>query len=209
MHPSAMDNCKAFFDTYKNFFMDNANVRVLEIGSQDVNGSLREHCPKNYEYIGVDFVDVKGVDVVITDPYSFPFDDEYFDIILSSSCFEHSEMFWLTYLDILRVLKPKGLFYLNVPSSGPFHRYPVDCWRFYPDAGGALITWAKRNGINASLLESYTQTETWKDYISVFLKDEKYLSYFSKRILHTKADFTNGIIDQGPDFLNFKEFVPL
>ena len=30
------------------------------------------------------------------------------------------------------------LFYLNAPSNGEFHRYPVDCWRFYPDAGGAL-----------------------------------------------------------------------
>ena len=31
------------------------------------------------------------------------------------------------------MLRPAGLFYLNAPSNGDFHRYPVDCWRIMPD----------------------------------------------------------------------------
>ena len=66
-------------------------------------------------------------------------------------------MFWVSYLEILRILKPVGLFYLNAPSDGAVHKYPVDCWRFYPDSGQALVTWSKRNGFNNVLLECYTQ----------------------------------------------------
>ncbi|WP_306341494.1 methyltransferase domain-containing protein [Solemya elarraichensis gill symbiont] len=152
-----MSNCKCFFKAYANVFSSEPKVKIIEIGSQDVNGSLRSIAPPNFEYVGIDFVEGKGVDVVLDDPYTLPLESESANIILSSSCFEHSEIFWLIFLEILRVLKPKGLFYLNVPSNGRFPRYPVDCWRFYPDSGRALITWAKRTSINAALLECVYQ----------------------------------------------------
>jgi SAM-dependent methyltransferase len=152
MHPTAIINCKNFFDVYSKSFKENQTTKVVEIGSQDVNGSLRSVAPKNFEYIGVDFQSAKGVDIVLDDPYSLPFDNDSIDIVLSSSCFEHSEMFWLVFLEIMRILKPNGLFYLNAPSSGSFHRYPVDCWRFYPDSGRALVSWSQRSGGNAQLL---------------------------------------------------------
>jgi SAM-dependent methyltransferase len=117
--------------------------------------------------------------------------------MLSSSCFEHSEMFWLLYLEIMRTLKPGGLFYLNVPSNGEFHRWPVDCWRFYPDSGRALITWAKRNGMKAELLESYTSTQIgdqWNDFVAVFVKDGDKAALFPRRILDTKTDYANGVL---------------
>ena len=145
MHSSAMSNGKIFFETYAKFFQNNTDVQVVDMGAQDVNGSLREITPENFTYIGLDFEDAKGVDIIIEDPYTIPLRDEFADIVLSSSCFEHSEMFWLVFLEIMRILKPGGLLYLNVPSNGPFHRYPVDCWRFYPDSAKALETWGKRN----------------------------------------------------------------
>lgn len=172
-------------------------MKIVEIGSQDVNGSLREIAPPACEYVGVDFVAGKGVDVVLSDPYSLPLESGSADIVLSSSCFEHSEMFWLVHLEILRILKPKGLFYLNVPSNGAFHRYPVDCWRFYPDSGRALVSWARRNGIGAALLESYVSAQIgdiWNDFVAVFVKDEKYAAEFPHRILDRKSDFQNGLV---------------
>jgi SAM-dependent methyltransferase len=171
MHRTAMSTGKLFFDTYVARL---GSVTLVDVGAQDVNGSLREVCPASVRYIGVDFENGKGVDIVLKDPYSLPFDDESVDVIVSSSCFEHSEMFWLVFLEALRTLKPYGLFYLNAPSNGGFHRYPVDCWRFYPDSGNALVAWAKRCGINAALLESYITSqdlETWNDFVAVFVKD--------------------------------------
>lgn len=203
MHQTAMNNCKSFFDTYSKAFEPKPKTTVVEIGSQDVNGSLRQVCPSSFEYIGVDFQKAKGVDIVLDDPYALPFESETIDIVISSSCFEHSEMFWLVFLEILRVLKPKGLFYLNAPSAGPFHRYPVDCWRFYPDSGKALVTWARRNGVNADVLESFTQRGgEWQDFISVFLKDAAHASAFPGRILDTKIDYENGQILGGDKLLN-------
>lgn len=205
MHPTARHNCKHFFDTYAGAFQ-RPGTKVIEIGSQDVNGSLRDCCPGAFDYVGADFVSGKGVEVILEDPYSLPFETGSTDVVLSSSCFEHSEMFWLLFLEIMRILKPDGLFYLNVPSNGDFHQYPVDCWRFYPDSGRALVTWAKRNGMNPALLESYTSVqvdEHWNDYVAVYVKDESHAAHHPKRILDSKKDFNNGVILGAESYVNF------
>ena len=141
---------------------------------------------------------------MLSDPYALPFEGESADIVLSSSCFEHSEMFWLVFLEIMRILKPSGLFYLNVPSNGGFHRYPVDCWRFYPDSGNALVSWARRNSVNAVLFESYIsdqQTHEWNDFVGVFLKDQRYFERYPSRILDTFQGFRNGLKFGSTSFL--------
>jgi SAM-dependent methyltransferase len=192
MHPTAMSNADAFFKNYSPNLPKKS--RVLEIGSQDVNGSIRTVCPKEYEYTGIDFVEGKGVDIVINDPYAFPFKDNEADIIISSSCFEHSEFFWLVFLEIMRCLKPHGLFYMNAPSTGTFHRYPVDCWRFYPDSAAALANWGKRNGFNCAVLESYIQVNCqFRDFVGVFIKDAAHAPTYPRKIIDRKIDFENGI----------------
>lgn len=206
MHHSALHNCQQFFETYGESINSLAPIaHVVEIGSQDVNGSLRTLCPDQFKYTGVDFVAGKGVDLILDDPYKLPFESESVDVVLSSSCFEHSEMFWLLYIEIMRILKPTGIFYLNVPSNGELHRWPVDCWRFYPDSGRALITWAKRNGMNPQLLESYTSTQIgdqWNDFVAVFLKNEANTEKYPYRILHKKTDYSNGLLSGEHDFSN-------
>jgi SAM-dependent methyltransferase len=195
MHPTAMSNAQSFFAAYAPSFEFSKKTKVIEIGSQDVNGSLREACPDAFDYTGLDFQEAKGVDIVLSDPYTLPFPDESVDIVLSSSCFEHSDMFWIVFLEILRVLKPNGLFYLNAPSAGSFHRFPVDSWRFYPDSGRALIKWSTRNGLDADLLESYVQLGggQWQDFVGVFIKSAAHASAYPQRILDTKTDFENGL----------------
>jgi SAM-dependent methyltransferase len=202
MHPTAMLNGKRFFDTYVTQL---SNPIVVEIGSQDVNGSLREVSPENAQYIGLDFVSGKGVDVVLTDPYHLPFESDSVDVVVSSSCFEHSEMFWLVFIEVLRILKPSGLFYLNAPSNGVFHRYPADCWRFYPDSGSALVTWAKREGMNPALLESYISAQygdTWNDFVAIFLKDAACASVHPLRIINTFTSFENGKVFGSESLIN-------
>lgn len=74
---------------------------------------------------------------------------------------------------MVRVLRPGGLIYLNSPSNGDFHRYPVDCWRFYPDSGVALQNWARRQGQNVTLVESFigeTMDGIYNDFVAVFVK---------------------------------------
>lgn len=208
MHPTAMSNAQSFFAAYAPSFEFSKKTKVIEIGSQDVNGSLREACPDAFDYTGLDFQEAKGVDIVLSDPYTLPFPDESVDIVLSSSCFEHSEMFWIVFLEVLRVLKPHGLFYLNAPSAGNFHQFPVDCWRFYPDSGKALIKWSTRNGLNADLLESYVQLGggQWQDFVGVFVKSVDHANAYPQRILDTKTDFENGL-RRGQDQLIQPSFI--
>lgn len=209
MHPTAMMNAERFFKTYLK--PDHPGYFVIEVGSQIVphaKASLRDVCPKNTEYVGVDFVSGNGVDIVLTDPYQLPFADDSVDVCLASSVFEHSEMFWVLFLEILRILKPEGLFYLNVPSNGYFHRFPVDCWRFYPDSGTALVNWARRNELNPALLESYISiqnSDVWNDFVAVFIKDEKRANAHPARITDTLRDFFNGRVHGNAEFLNLRD----
>lgn len=193
MHDSALDLGRRFFDAYCGRF---PSPRIIDIGAQDVNGSLRSVAPAAGEYVGVDFVDGKGVDVVISDPYALPFPDDSADVVVCSSCLEHSEFFWLLFSEMIRILRPDGVLYVNAPSNGMFHRYPVDCWRFYPDSGMALRNWARRGGHRVALLESFNGPQVapdhWNDFTAVFLKDEEHARSYPRRILDDYPGHTNG-----------------
>ena len=194
MHDTAMEFGKLFFETYAKKAKGQS---IVDIGAQDFNGSLRSVAPQGCKYTGVDFVNGKGVDVVITDPYSLPFEDNSFDFCVSSSCFEHSEFFWLLFNEIMRILKPNGILYINVPSNGNVHRFPVDCWRFYPDSGIALQNWGRRSGYGTILLESFTgkqKRDGWNDLIAVFLKDEEYAHDHSGRMQESAPGHTDGLV---------------
>ncbi len=95
-----------------------------------------------WTYTGVDLVAGKNVDVVLEDPFVFPFPDGRFDALISGQMLEHNEMFWLSFLEMNRVLRPGGLMVHIVPSRGPEHRAPQDCWRFYRDGMTALARWS-------------------------------------------------------------------
>ena len=202
MHPSALEFGELFFKTYCE---DGKKIVIMDVGAQDVNGSLRDVSPATATYIGIDFVAGRGVDVILDDPYHLPMDDASADVVVCSSVFEHSQFFWLLYLEVLRVLKPNGLFYLNAPSNGYIHRYPVDCWRFYPDAGHALVAWGERNGYQPALLESFigdkncqsVQADAWNDYVAVFIKDAACQSEYGGRILHSLPSYAHGYCNDG------------
>lgn len=193
MHDTAFENSKYFFDIY---LQKRPGLKILEIGSQNVNGTIRTNAPSDCEYVGLDFVEGRGVDIVISDAYALPIDSASVDVVVSSSCLEHSEFFWLTFNEMLRILKPNGLLYINAPSNGGFHRYPVDCWRFYPDSGIALQNWSRRCGYNTVLLESFTtlrKKDQWNDFIAVFVKNEIYAELYPDRIHSQLEGYMNAL----------------
>lgn len=205
MHDTALHFAQKFFETYTKA---NSDLFIAEIGSLDVNGSLRSVAPSGSRYVGLDFVAGAGVDRILDDPYQLPFEDQSVDVMVSSSCFEHSEFFWLLFQEILRTLKPNGLFYLNAPSNGQFHRYPVDCWRFYPDAGVALQNWGRRVGYRCALLESFVgrqQGNGWNDFVAVFVKDVEYVRQHPHRISTLETAHTNCITFENRAFTRFSE----
>lgn len=160
---------QTFFSTY----WQSAYTNILDIGSFNVNGTLRDAAPKNARYTGIDLEGGPGVDHVLTDPYSYPFADGSFDCIVSTSCFEHDRFFWLTFIEACRVTSLGGVIYINAPSSGVYHAYPYDNWRFYPDAGLALEAWGQKMGHSITLVESFNvdpSIDPFQDFTMVFAK---------------------------------------
>lgn len=162
-------------------------ARILDIGSMDVNGSLRTDAPAGANYVGVDLAPGRGVDLVV-EPYAFPFADESFDAIVSTSCLEHDPCFWLTFLEAVRLLAPTGALYLSAPSNGPYHAYPKDYWRFYPDFGLGLVEWAHRSGHpEVKLIESFLVPpagDVWEDAVAVFGKGRVWNRTMASQISH-------------------------
>lgn len=168
MHPSAMESARIFFEKYQ-------PQNIVEIGSYDLcGGPMKSVSPTGCKYTGMDLCAGNGVDVVMTDPYVIPAPDCSFDAAVSTSTFEHIEMPWLTFLEMLRVVQTDGLVYINAPSNGPYHRHPNDCWRYYLDAGPALAKWAIRNGYNVEVVETQIgepdggNPDGWKDWMCVW-----------------------------------------
>lgn len=169
MHDTALEIGENFFKLY----LDGDAPHILDLGSANYNGSLRDVMPHGAIYVGADMADGPGVDVVLADLNELPFDANRFDAVVSSSVFEHAQFFWINFLEMIRVTKPGGYVYINAPSNGFYHTYPHDNWRFYPDAGVALELWARHAGESLYLVESFTarrKADSWNDFVAVFRK---------------------------------------
>jgi SAM-dependent methyltransferase len=175
VHQSSLDKMMAFRRKYL-AGKEDGPLLILDLGSMDVNGSYRG-CfgDSRWTYRGIDLAAGANVDIVLKDPYHWrEIRSDSVDVVISGQAFEHIEFFWLTMLEIARVLKPDGLCCLIAPSGGPEHRYPVDCWRFYPDGFTALARFA-----SLDVLEVYSQngmtgysdeSDLWQDTVMVCCK---------------------------------------
>jgi SAM-dependent methyltransferase len=122
--------------------------------------------------VGADVVPGKNVDVVLPDIYSWrAFRSNSFDVVVSGQTLEHVEFPWLTVGQIARVLKPGGRCCVIAPSSGPEHRFPVDCWRLYPDGARALARYAGLDVVEAETLadavDSTGAPNVWHDTVLI------------------------------------------
>ena len=89
--------------------------RVLDVGSGDINGNNRflfEHC----EYDGNDVIQANNV-TVVSKTKDLPFEDNTFDTIISTECFEHDPEYKESFLKIYDMLKPDGLFCFTCAST--------------------------------------------------------------------------------------------
>jgi SAM-dependent methyltransferase len=175
MHKSAYIAGEKFFLRYA--LREAASI--LELGSYNVNGTLRDFQPKGSKWIGADIEAGPGVDVIINDTSALPFEDSSFDYVVASSVFEHDPTFWSTFSEMVRVLKNGGSIYINSPSNGMIHRYPIDVFRFYPDAGKALEKWGQSIRPGLRLVESFIgrhDDEPWNDFCAVFTLGENLVS---------------------------------
>lgn len=108
--------------------------RVIEIGSYDVNGSLRSYVRslRPAQYVGVDIEKGYGVDVVCTaEGVRERFRPESFDVVLSTELMEHVRDWKKVISNMKQICKPEGIILITTRSHGyPYHGWPYDFWRF-------------------------------------------------------------------------------
>ncbi len=153
-------------------------LRIVDVGSLDVNGTYRGIFTQPlWTYTGLDMTAGANVDTVLRTPYVWrEVASSSADVVISGQAFEHIQYFWITMLEIARVLTTGGICCILAPSSGPEHRYPVDCWRFYPDGLTSLADFAQ-----LETLEAITQwddlgdaeSDCWHDSMLVCRKPDR------------------------------------
>lgn len=176
MHQSSYDKMQRFRQRYLSD-AEHRPLQILDIGSQNVNGCYRPifDAPA-WSYTGLDMCAGDNVDLVVHNPYDWrELASNSMDVVVSGQALEHIEYFWVTMMEISRVMRSDGLCCIIAPSAGVEHRYPVDCWRFYADGFHALGRYVGLEVLVASTQwesEHYTvdDSDIWKDSVLIARK---------------------------------------
>ena len=182
MHRNSIEHMRALVERYLD---RDAKLLIGDVGSFDYTGSYRALFQRpNWTYHGIDLNEGPNVDVVLSSPYNFPMADGHYDVLISGQAFEHVKFFWLTWMEMVRTLKPGGFIFLIAPSRGPEHRFPVDCWRFYPDGYRALAEYGNVDCLEARTdwgAYPFAKGRVWGDTVGAFAKPPYKLSADAKR----------------------------
>jgi len=107
----------SFVESVKRKFPDNfVSSKVLEVGSYNVNGSVRQFFD-NCVYVGLDVFPGNCVDVVCSG-HLYGASDNTFDCCISCECFEHNPFWKETFLNMFRMLKSGGILIFTCATTG-------------------------------------------------------------------------------------------
>jgi hypothetical protein len=126
-------------------FLDPTNpMKILDVGSYDKHNPKKLlNCgrylrkPPLWEYTGIDLSPGRNVDVVAKGPYEYPFEDGSFDLVISANTLEHTQDTHKFVKELARL--SKDLVVIFVPNTRHEHKYPIDCWRVFPDGMKFLL----------------------------------------------------------------------
>ena len=111
---------------------DIAGKTVLEVGSYNVNGSVRPYIEslEPAKYVGLDMREGPGVDLT----WDCERQDELgldWDLVVSTEMLEHAHDWRACMTQMATAVTPGGLLLVTTVSPGfPYHGYPSDFWRF-------------------------------------------------------------------------------
>lgn len=109
---------------------------ILDVGSRNINGSVKDVLTGYQTFTGVDFIEGKDVDIVMN---GHDIGDElpggHYDLITCCETFEHDVEFWKTLDGMRKLLKAGGYLLITAPGINFFHHdFPSDYYRFTPEA---------------------------------------------------------------------------
>ena len=127
------------YSSFHNWKDDRTNLKVLEIGSLDINGSMRPiFYPFAEKYIGIDAQDGPGVDIV-TDATEY-LSPGYFDVIICAEVFEHTPDWKKIINNSYNNLVDGGIFIATMAGEGRYphsaiDENPIREWEHYANIG--------------------------------------------------------------------------
>ena len=119
---------------------------VLDVGGRVIPHQYRPAARQIFEALGCNFTSLDlqahpSVDLVVPPGQPFPFEDGHFEIVITTSTFEHDPMFWMTVREMARVTRVGGWIHATTPHTGHYHAFPGDCWRLVEHSGMGLAHW--------------------------------------------------------------------
>jgi SAM-dependent methyltransferase len=166
MHDSSFLEMSRLVDKY----IPKEKIKVADLGSWSWGGpkaSFRELAHYEWDYVGLDIRGDKehNVDVVMPGKYEIPFEDGYFDAMISGSTLEHVHNPWKLMIEAARVVKKGGIFVFGAPFiQGPHDEF--DGYRFLPKGLRALF-----NDVGIKRLTSHlVYVDT---YLSAFMTERE------------------------------------
>jgi SAM-dependent methyltransferase len=136
MHNAAMEY---IFSSFHNWKDDRTNLKVLEIGSLDINGSVRPMFkPFASKYVGLDTQAGPGVDIVY-DAAKFT-KPNAFDVVVCAEVFEHTPEWQTIIKKSYKNLVNGGLFIATMAGEGRRPHSAIDAgeireWEHYANIG--------------------------------------------------------------------------
>jgi hypothetical protein len=127
-----------------------ASLLVVDIGSYNINGTLKDIVPESWSYWGLDRVSGPNVDMVMCEDYFIPLKN--IDVVISSSCFQYVRNPFKLMQSIANALVTSGVVIVCAPREEkegliglPANLCPdgnegFDCWRFLKGGMTALLS---------------------------------------------------------------------
>ena len=151
MHKSSYEKMNWF----KSTFLDKYDtLNILDVGSLDLEGNynyksiFNEH---NWNYVGLDYESGNNVDIVVEDIYNwFEINDNTFDVVISGQFLGNLPYFWLTMVQIERVLKDGGYTCIIVPTKCLDDNNRLNCYQFFETGLEYLAKYVDLDIINIS-----------------------------------------------------------
>ena len=109
-----------FIKEFKEYYINenfNSNIDVLEIGSLDVNGKIRDLLNFSKKYTGIDLIKGPNVDLIM-DGSDIDQLNTKFDIVISCECFEHAKNWKTIFEKMCKVAKDDSFVVVSVASTG-------------------------------------------------------------------------------------------
>lgn len=124
--------------TGKNSDLSNRKL-VLNIGA-----GYRTNTDRYYKYdniINTEIFNYPTTDIICNGD-NLPFKDNSFDAVLSLAVLEHVKEPWIHAKEMIRILKPGGKLFVDVPFLQPYHGYP---YHYYNMTSAGLLNLFEKN----------------------------------------------------------------